>query len=138
MGAIQNSVNSLIGSAGAIAAVSEHLQGQKEANQTAVETKDLAQKQYDELNKPDYGQKLTNAQAERKAMASLLNSRYPGSLLKNYDPEKRIQNAQARMEYNELRKSYEAAKEKELNAGIDYNYPAGKQLVRDLTEEVDE
>ena len=64
-----------------------------------------------------------------------MNAQYPGSLLKNYNPEERIQNAQRRADFMKLQESYQTAKEKELQAGIDYNYPAENQMTHTLTEE---
>lgn len=148
----QSSINQAIGTMGAAAGVKRVVQGQQEQVKATNETNETLQatnknlqgisetanKQWEELNKPNYGQSLTNAQAERKALASLMNAQFPGSLLKNYNPEKRIQNAQRLSEYNQLRQSLDLAKEKELQAGIDYNYPGGKPMVRTLTEEVNE
>ena len=148
----QNSINQAIGTVGALAGIGKMVKGQQEQVKATNETNETLQttneklqgmsetanKQWEELNKPDYGRSLTNAQAERKALASLMNAQFPGSLLKNYNPEQRIQNAQKLSEYNQLRESSDLAKEKELQAGIDYNYPGGKPMVRTLTEEGNE
>ena len=144
MGSIQNSINQMIGTAGTVAAIAEHLGKQDEQIKATQDVADatkentnVAQKQFEELNKPDYGRNLTNAQAERKALASLMNAQYPGSLLKNYNPQTRITNAQNRADFYKLRESYLTAQEKERQAGIDYNYPAKQQMTHTLTEEED-
>lgn len=144
MGTIQNSINQGLGTiAGGVLGI-KHIQEQNEqikATQDVAEaTKEntnVAQEQWEELNKPDYGRNLTNAQAERKALASLMNAQYPGSLLKNYNPETRITNAQNRAEFYKLRESYSTAQKKEIQAGMDYNYPNKKQMTHTLTEEED-
>lgn len=142
--AIQSNVNQIIGTIGTGLALNKHLSNQgkqteaiKDASDATRENTDVVQKQFEELNKPDYGKNLTNAQAERKALASLMNAQYPGSLLKNFDPEKRITNAQNRVDFYKLRESYLTAQEKERQAGIDYNYPTNEQMTHTLTEEED-
>ena len=137
MGAIQSSINNIIGTIGTVSAIGQHLSTENKQLKATKENTDLLQKQYQAFNDSAYGSKLLNAQAERKALASLMNAQYPGSLLKNYNPEERIQNAQRRADFYKLQESYAAAKEKELEAGIDYNYPAEEKLVHTLTEEDD-
>lgn len=137
MGTIQNSVNQLIGTVTAGIGVGRHVAEQSKQTEAITKQKDLAQQQWDELNKPDYGKNLTNAQAERKAIGALLNARYPGWQLKNFDPASRL-NPQGQADYKAVKESYELAKDKELEAAKNYNYPAGKKMATELTEEVED
>ena len=136
MGAIQNSMNQLVGTASGMVAMGRHLQNQevqtaaiKDSTKEVSSKIDKAQEKWDKV--PDAGLKLQNAQATRKAVESLLNSRYPFRNLKGWDPNKQLNN-QGLSDFNNLLKSYETAKEAELTAGLELN----QGLTNTLTEEV--
>ncbi len=134
MGAIQNSVNQVLGTVAGAATIAKHLKNQE--NQTKA-TKDVSSKidkvQEKWNNVPDAGQKLQNAQATRKAVESLLNAQYPFRNLKGWKAEDQL-NPQRLNDFNNLMKSYNTAKEAELTAGLELN----QGLTTTLTEENEE
>ena len=136
MGAIQNSMNQLVGTASSVAVIGKHLQNQevqteaiKDSTKEVSSKIDKAQEKWDKV--PDAGLKLQNAQATRKAVESLLNTQYPYRNLKGWKAEDQL-NAQRLNEFNNLMKSYNTAKEAELTAGLELN----QGLTNTLTEEV--
>ena len=143
----QGTINQGIGAIGAIAGVKRVVEGQQASNELAkdqvtatekqieainarTETISKVQKQWDEINKPDYGQTMLNAEAEAKSIASLLNSQYPGYKLANV---RNSYNNQAKSDVQKLEEAHQTALEKWKTAAMEYNYPKGKQMSRTLT-----
>lgn len=136
MGAIQNSMNQLVGTASGMVAMGKHLQNQEVQTETIKESTkevgnkiDKAQEKWDKV--PDAGLKLQNAQATRKAVESLLNAQYPYRNLKGWKAEDQL-GPQRLNDFNKLMESYNTAKEAELTAGLELN----QGLTKTLSEEV--
>lgn len=136
--AIQNSMNQLVGTLSTVSAIGKHLENQeKQAKATEDNTNQLStlQKQVADLNSPDYGRTMTNAEAEAKSIASLMNALYPGNKMKNIRDS---YSATQKADVEGLERSHQLALEKWKQAALEYNYPGGTQMNRTLSSDPEE
>lgn len=137
----QSTINQAIGTMGALAGVKKVVEGQQAQEAATKKQTESIEKQTEAINAqtdkvaeqynriPEAGEQLIAAQASRKALQSLMNAQYPYRNLKNWSPEKQLN--QARLdEYRQLESALNTAKQYELDKGKEM-----PQLSKNLTEE---